>query len=334
MQFATKEALYLLLLIPALLFFFRWAGMRKKRRTEAIGDLKLIERLSPTLSGERDRLKVGLFLAAIVCLVLAISRPQWGQSTREVVARGVDVFIALDTSFSMDAADVAPSRMERAKYIANELMSRLQGNRIGLVVFSGEAFTQCPLTLDYGAAKLFLETVTTGIVPVPGTNIVSALERARKGFGAASGGYRVIVLLTDGEQLEGNALELAAELTKDHIVVHTVGIGTPGGEPIPVLNERGEVIDYVRDSDGQPVLSRLDEETVSRLALATGGKYGRLSDSDDEIEKINTAINDMEGQELESQLFRRYEERFYWPLSFAIVLLVVETIIPRRKGVI
>ena len=331
MQFSTTGSLYLLLLIPALLFMFCWAGKRKKRRAEAIGDVALVERLAPDVSPERDRLKIALYLAAVFFLVLAIARPQWGQSTEEVVARGVDVFIALDTSFSMDATDVAPSRMERARYIATELMNRLQGNRIGLIVFSGSSFTQCPLTLDYAAARVFLDTVTTGIVPVPGTNIASALTRARMGFAAGSGGYRVVVLLTDGEQLEGNALELAEALAEDNIVVHAVGIGTLGGEPIPVRNERGEVTDYVRGSDGQPVLSRLDEEMVSQLALATGGKYQRLSERDAEIEEISAAIAAMEGEELESQFLRRYQERFYWPLGFAIAFLVADTLIPRRK---
>jgi Ca-activated chloride channel family protein len=279
----------------------------------------------------RERLKSVLLLAAVFFLVLALARPQWGQGADEVVARGVDVFLVLDTSFSMDATDVAPSRMERARYIASELMDRLRGNRIGLIVFSGTAFTQCPLTLDYGAARIFLDKVTTGVMPEPGTDIVRALEEAERGFAAESSQFRVVVLLTDGEQNDGNAVKSAEAARERGILIHTVGVGTPGGEPIPVRNERGEVTDYVRDESGQPVLSRLDEETLSRIALTTGGKYFRISERDSEIEEIASLVSGMEGADLESKLFRRFQERFYLPLGVALLLLVVDTAIPRKR---
>jgi Ca-activated chloride channel family protein len=269
---------------------------------------------------------VGVFF-----LVLAIARPQWGQGTDEVVAKGVDVFLVLDTSFSMDATDVAPSRMERARYIASALIDRLQGNRIGLIVFSGSAFIQCPLTLDYGAAKIFLDTVGTGVVPEPGTDILQALERASRGFVARDSKFRVVVLLTDGEETEGSALGVAKKAREEGIVIHTIGVGTPGGEPIPVRNENGDVTDYIRDESGQPVLSRLGEETLSKIALETGGKYFRISEQDQEIDEIASLVAGMEGEELESQLFRRFQERFYWPLGFALSFLLAESLVPRER---
>lgn len=331
MQFADPEAFYWLLLLPILVGFFVWAQRRRRRVIEKLGDPTLVERLSLGVSRTRERFKSALLIAGLFFLVLALARPQWGQGTDEIVARGVDVFLVLDTSFSMDATDVAPSRMERARYIASQLMERLRGNRIGLIVFSGSAFTQCPLTLDYGAAKIFLDQATTGVVPEPGTDIVQALEEARRGFVTRGSRFRVVVLLTDGEQHEGNAVK-AAEAARDYgIVIHTVGVGTPGGEPIPVRNERGEVTDYVRDESGEPVLSRLDEATLSRISLVTGGKYFRISPQDEEIAEIATLVGGMEGEELESQLFRRFQERFYWPLGFALFFLVVETLLPRER---
>jgi len=331
MQFATPEAFYWLLLLPALVFFLVWSGRRRGRAAEQLAEATLIERLSLGVSRARDRWKASLLLVGVFFLVLAIARPQWGQRTDEVVAHGVDVFLVLDTSFSMDAADVAPSRMERARYVASALIERLQGNRIGLIVFAGSAFVQCPLTLDYGAAKIFLDTVGTGVVPEPGTDILQALEAASRGFVARDSKFRVVVLLTDGEETEGSALGVADKAREEGIVIHTVGVGTPGGEPIPMRNESGEVTDYIRDESGQPVLSRLAEETLSKIALETGGKYFRISEQDQEIEEIAGLIAGMEGEELESQLFRRFQERFYWPLGFALLFLLAEALVPRER---
>jgi len=333
MQFAAPSALYLLLLVPALAAVFLWSSGRRKKVAARFGDSALVERLSASASPLRDRVKSGLILVGTFFLVLALAQPQWGQKTEEVVRSGVDVFIALDTSFSMDATDVAPSRMEKARHIAASLMERLEGNRIGLIVFAGSAFVQCPLTLDYGAAKIFLDALSTGVVADPGTNISSALEAARRGFVARESKYKVVVLLTDGEQTEGDPRQAEQKAREEGIVLHALGVGTPGGEPIPVRDERGQVIDYKKDEAGQPVLSRLDEETLSRLALATGGKYFRASDRESEVEEIAGLIQAMETKELTSKLFTRHEERFYWPLGIATALLVVESLIPRRRRV-
>jgi Ca-activated chloride channel family protein len=331
MQFQTPEAFFLWGLLPVLAWFSYWSLRRRRRLARTLGDAELIERLSLRVSPPRDRIKAVLIGASVFFLVTAIARPQWGRGQQEVFARGVDVFLVLDTSFSMDAPDIAPSRMERARYIASQLMARLRGNRLGLVVFSGTSFVQCPLTMDYGAARIFLDTVTTGIIPEPGTDIVSAIEAARRGFVSRNSEHKVIVLLTDGEQQSGDVVAVAEQARDDGIVIHTVGVGTPGGEPIPVLNDRGEVSDYVRDPSGQPVLSRLDEATLAELALATGGEYYRVSEQDAEIEAIATRIMGMEGDELESQLLTRYQERFYWPLAIALILLVAETLLSRQR---
>jgi Ca-activated chloride channel family protein len=331
MQFAEPGAFYWLLLLPGLFAFLLWSGRRRARALERLGEPGLIGRLSLGVSRSRDRWKAALVLVSVFFLVLAIARPQWGQGTDLVSARGVDVFLVLDTSFSMDATDVPPSRMERARYIASALIDKLQGNRVGLIVFSGSAFVQCPLTLDYGAAKIFLDTVGTGVVPEPGTDILQALEAASRGFVARDSKFKVVVLLTDGEETEGSAVGVAQKAREEGIVIHTVGVGTPGGEPIPVRNEKGEVTDYIRDDSGQPVLSRLGEETLSKIALETGGKYFRISERDQEIDEIASLVSSMEGEELESQLFRRFQERYYWPLGLALCFLLAEALVPRVK---
>lgn len=331
MQFADPSRLHLLWLVPALALLFLWSGRRRRKAAARFGDLVLLARLSATHSPLRDRVKSGLLLAAVFFLVLALGRPQWGQRSEEVVRRGVDVFLALDTSFSMDATDIAPSRIAKAQHIASTLADRLAGNRIGLIVFAGSAFLQCPLTLDTGAAKIYLDAVTTGVVPDPGTNLASALDAARLGFVARESKFKVVVLLTDGEQHEGDPQKVAEAARDEGVVIFTVGVGTPGGEPIPVRDGEGRVVDYKKDEAGQPVLSRLDEDTLSRIALSTGGKYFRASDREAEVDELVDLISGMEAKELSSKLTTRYEERFYWPLSIAVLLLTAEASIPRRR---
>lgn len=331
MQFANLDALYLLWLVPALGALFLWSARRKRKAVAAFGDEGLMAKLAQSTSPVRDRLKSGFLLASVFFLVLALARPQWGDRTEQVVRTGVDVFIALDTSLSMDATDVAPSRLEKARHVAGSLIERLQGNRVGLIVFAGSAFVQCPLTLDEGAARIFLDSVSTGAVAETGTNVASAIEAARRGFVSNESKYKVVVLLTDGEQHEGDPLSVAEEARAEGVVIHTVGVGTAAGDPIPIRNARGEITDYKRDEAGQPVLSRLDEDSLARIALATGGEYFRASDEQTEVEEIADLVASMESKELSAQLFTRYEERYYWPLGFAVAFLIAEAAVPRGR---
>jgi len=331
MQFANLSALHLLWLVPLLGVLFLWSGRRKRKAVAAFGDRDLVAKLARAVSPARDRIKSGLVLGGVFFLVLALARPQWGQRTEEVVRSGVDVFIALDTSLSMAATDVAPSRLEKARHIASSLIDHLEGNRVGLIVFAGSAFVQCPLTLDDGAARIFLDAVTTGAVPEAGTNVASALEAARRGFVSKETKYKVVILITDGEQHEGDPLAVTEQAREEGVVIHTVGVGTAAGDPIPIRNSQGEITDYKRDEAGQPVLSRLDEDSLGRIALASGGKYFRASDDETEVEEIADLVASMESKELTSQLFTRYEERYYWPLGFALALLIAESAIPRGR---
>ena len=331
MQFANLSALYFLWLVPLLGALFLWSVRRKRKATAAFGDQSLMAKLSQSVSPVRDRLKSGLVLAGVFFLVLALARPQWGERTEEVVRTGVDVFIALDTSLSMDATDVAPSRLEKARHMAANLIDHLQGNRVGLIVFAGSAFVQCPLTLDDGAVRIFLDSVSTGAVAATGTNVASAIDAARRGFVSKESKYKVVVLLTDGEHHEGDPMEVVEQARQEGVVIHTVGVGTAAGDPIPIRDSQGEITDYKRDEAGQPVLSRLDEDSLIRIALASGGEYFRAGDEETEVEEIAELVASMESKELTAQLFTRYEERYYWPLGFAVAFLIAESAIPRGR---
>ena len=232
---------------------------------------------------------------------------------------GVDVVLAMDTSFSMDARDVAPSRMERARYIVGELLDRMVGNRVGIVAFSGTAFTQCPLTHDLGAVRTLLSGIATGAVESPGTNLAAMIEEAARAFERQESRHRVVVLLTDGQQDDLRVTEIAevARIANEHdIVVLPVGVGTPGGATIPAASESGPTL--MRDAAGSPIVSRLDRAALSELAALTEGVFFEVSPDDREIEGLTARIAGIEGGELGEQISRRYRERFWIPAGLAV----------------
>ena len=255
-------------------------------------------------------------------LLTAAARPQWGREEREVTLAGVDVILAIDTSFSMDARDVAPSRMERARYIAASLLERLPGNRVGIVAFSGTAFTSCPLTPDLGAVRTLLAGVATGAVESPGTNLAAMMEEAVRAFEREESAARVVVLLTDGQQDDLRltpVAEVAETANAAGITVLAVGVGTSGGATIPVPADGGPTL--MRDSAGSPIVSRLDTDTLSRLAALTGGAFHEVSPDDREIEGVAGRIAGLAGGELGEEVVRRYREQFWIPVGLAAAAL-------------
>ncbi len=320
MRFGTPVALWLLGLAPlaAALAVF---GARRSRRLAA----RFAAR-APLLvegSGGRGRGRALLLLAAAFLLAAAAARPQWGLDEREVTLVGVDVLFAMDTSFSMDARDVAPSRMERARYLAGELLERLAGNRVGIVAFSGAAFTQCPLTHDLGAVRTLLAGIATGAVESPGTNLDAMIGEAARAFAQQESRHRVVVLLTDGQQDDLRITpvrEVAASANEHGILILAVGVGTAGGGTIPAASEEGPTL--MRDGAGTPIVSRLDSETLSELAALTGGGYFPVSADDREIAAIASRIGAIEGGELGAEVARRYRERFWIPTGLAVVALL------------
>ncbi len=311
--------------------FVFWALARKRKLLQRFGDIPLILKNAPYISFARQAGKSSILLLSLVLVTLALARLQFGTHLELLKREGIDLMIALDVSNSMLAQDMKPNRLVKAKQEINAIVDRLKGDRIGLVAFAGEAFIQCPLTLDYSAARFLLNSMDNMSVSTQGTSLSAAMERAITGFEKLEKKHKVLLLLTDGEDQEGGVTEAAEEARKEGIKIYTVGIGNPQGEPIPILDRKGIQVGFKKDENGEVIVSRLDETTLQKVALTTGGKYYRATAGEMELEKIFDEITKMEKKELEGTLVTRFDDRFQWPLLFAIVLIVTEFFIPERK---
>jgi Ca-activated chloride channel family protein len=333
MQFGHPHSFWLLALVPALVVFLVWAFRARRRALERFASPALVLRLTETVRPGARRWKAAMIVATVMFAVLALARPRWGFEWHEVKHRGVDVFVLLDVSKSMLTEDVRPNRLTQAKYAVQDLLEKLRGDRVGLVAFAGTAFVQCPLTVDYEAFRLTLKDAEPRIIPRGGTVIDAAIRTALKGFEAGEGRDRAIVLITDGEETEGNALVAADQAAKAGVKIYAIGVGTAEGELIPV-REEGKPMDFLKDREGQVVKSRLDEELLKQLALKTGGIYVRSAAGDFGLDAIyDKGIAQLQRKEYETKLQKRYFERFQWPLGLALALLVVETFVTDRKRV-
>jgi Ca-activated chloride channel family protein len=320
------------LVLPVLWLLFLWASYRRRRAKEVFGNLDLIAKLSGSVSTKKRRVKVVLLFVGVFLLVISSARPQLGTRLMTMKRQGLDLVIALDTSISMLTEDIKPNRLEKAKQEIRTLLDKLEGDRIGLVVFAGEAFIQCPLTLDYGAAKMFLEIMDERSVPVAGTAIANAINTSVKAFNQKERKYKVLILTTDGEDHEGN-LESAAEgAAKEGIRIYAIGVGSPAGEPIPLRGQESQMQGFKKDRSGSVVLSKLDEVALQKIALATGGKYYRATYGEMELDEIYEEVSGMEKKELASRLMTQYEDRFQYPLFLAVVCFALEGFITDRKG--
>jgi Ca-activated chloride channel family protein len=331
MHFARSEYLQLLWFIPVLGIFILWSHRRRRLRLERFVSSELAPQLAGEFSRGKAYLRSLLLLGFFLFGILALARPQWGVKVEEMRRQGVDIMLALDTSFSMNAEDVAPTRLEKAKSAIKSLLTKLRGDRIGLVSFAGSAIVHCPLTLDYGAVNLFLDIANTSIIPEPGTSIAAAIETATGAFIAQERKYKVLIILTDGEDLEGQ-VDAAVEEAKDGgVIIYTLGVGTPEGRPIPERDEKGNIIGYRKDSDGKVVVSRLDERSLSRIADNTGGRYFRATTSESELDELYEEVSGMEQKELESRLYQNFEDQYQYPLALAILCLAANIWISERR---
>ncbi len=331
MRFAEPYNFILLIAVLALGLFMIWAIARKKRLLSRFGDLPLLLRTAPYISFARQRTKAILLVVALILAVMAAARLQFGTHLEMLKREGIDLIVALDVSNSMLAQDMKPNRMEKAKQELRSIIDRLQGDRIGLIAFAGQAFVQCPLTLDYGAARLLLTAMDNTSVSVQGTSIGAAIEEAEMAFDQKEKMHRVLVLLTDGEDLAGGAAQAAELARSSGIKIYTVGIGSPDGEPIPMLDRNGNRVGFKKDEEGQVIVSKLDEETLQKISLATGGKYFNASAGEMELDKIFDEIGKMEKKELEGTLVTKYDDRYQWPLLVALLLVVGEFFVPEKK---
>lgn len=333
MRFAAPQYLWGLLALPILAALFALAFRRRRRALEAFGDLRLVRRLSAASSTERRVIKAALVVASAFFLVLALARPQWGAKLETVSRRGVDVVVAVDTSLSMLTEDVKPSRLAQARAAVSALLDILQGDRVGLVAFSGTAYVACPLTLDYTAAAMFIDVLDPDLLPVPGTALAEAIRAGMRAFRTNERRNKVLIVMTDGEDHEGDVQAAARAAADEGVTIYTVGIGTPNGEPIPLRNARGEVVGYKKDKHGRVVTSRLDEGGLESIAVATGGKYFRATPDGSELKRMEEEISGMDKTSLSSRLHTAYEERYQIPLAAAIGLLLLEgALSDRRRG--
>ena len=332
MRFAAPEYLpWLWGLIPllALLLLSEWLRSRQLARFAVRAEVR--RRLAAPLSRTKRILGLILLTAAAGLVVLALARPQWGTKMEQVNLRGVDVMIAVDTSLSMNTPDVPPNRLALAKEELLALIRQIEGGRVGIISFAGSAFLQCPLTIDRAAAALFLEILDTGLIPDPGTDLGSAIELARQTFQRHQQKYKVLILITDGENLSGDPLAEARRAADEGVVIYAIGVGTASGQPIPVRNERGDVTDYKKDDAGSPVISRLDESTLAEIARIGQGRYYRATALAAEVGAVAREIDGMEKKELQSRMVHRYNERFQLPLGLAVLCLALEGLLSDRR---
>ncbi len=333
MSFGEPQLLMLLWLLPAAWVLALLAGRAKERaRTRLVGR-RLFERLSPGFDAGRQRWKLILVLIGFGLALLALTRPQMGSELQEVKRRGLDVIVALDTSRSMLAEDLNPNRIDAAKREVEDLFRLLRGNRMGLVTFAGESITNCPLTLDIDAAGLFLDGVDVSTIAIPGTNLEKAIRRALTAFGG--GGekrFKVLILVTDGEGHEGDAMVAARQAADEGVVIFTIGVGTPEGHTVPLRDaDTGLLRENLRDRGGKPVFTRLARRTLQKVAAATGGAYYESGGGNLELDHLRNTIEQMETRELTGRQARKPIERYQIFAALALGLLSLEFFLPERR---
>lgn len=323
---AQSEYLLLLLLLPLLPLAYALHLRVRRKRIARFGSPELVGRLMPDASTGRGWLKLGLLAAAWFFFVIGLSRPQLGARIKEHESQGVEVMIALDVSNSMLAEDYSPNRLERSKLAITRLVDRLQGDRVGLVVFAGEAFVQLPITADYVSAKIFLKSIDTGSVSVQGTDLAEALMVSARSFSTQSERSRAIILITDGEDHEGEALEAARLIAEQGIRIYCIGIGSPQGKPIP--KDGG----LMKDANGEIVVSRLDEAILQEIAGIGNGKYVRAGAAEFGLNPVIDDIRALDKEQFNSIVFEDFDEQYMYFFAIALFFLILELLVPETKA--
>lgn len=333
LRFENPDLLHLLWGVLFWIAFFVWTVRYKQALLKRFGNLEILQKLMRTYSPRRRNLKYILLIFSYIFFVIALANPQIGKKLEEFTREGVDIIIALDVSTSMLAEDIKPNRLEKAKHEVGQLIDILEGDRIGLIAFAGIAHVQCPLTLDYSAAKLFLSIMDTDIIPQPGTAIGKAIKKAIPAFNSEDRKHKVLILITDGEDHESDPVEIAKEAEQEGIIIYTVGIGSAQGVPIPLYSSRGGQAGFKKDRHGNVVTTKLDLLTLQKIAYQTGGKYYLASSGEAELDEIYDEIASMEKKELVSKRFSQYEDRFQIFLLIGLLLVITEVLIPERKRI-
>lgn len=328
-RFASIDMLWLLWLIPILTAAYIQHTRKKRKQLEAFGDMALVKELMPDASPVRNRIKFALLMAALTLLIVAVARPQYGQKSETVKREGIEVMIALDISNSMLAEDVAPNRLDRAKQMLSKMIDKMTDDKVGLIIFAGEAYVQLPITCDYVSAKMFLQTISPDLIKAQGTALGAAIRTAQRSFGSErSEASRAIILITDGENHEDDAVAAAKDAKQAGIQTFVVGIGKPEGSPIPVPGTGT----FRKDRAGQVVVTRLNEEMCKEIAQAGNGIYVRCDNTNTALRALEKEIDRLAKSEIETQVYTDYQEQYQSFALLALLLMVVEFFIFERKN--
>jgi len=330
-RFEHTEYFYALALIPILTALFMWMTYWKKRAMNKYGDWVILQQLIPAISNSRVVFKFVILILAYVFLIIGLANPQIGSKLVEGKRKGIDIMVALDVSNSMLAQDIGPNRLERARQAISKLIDKLGNDRIGMIVFAGNAYVQLPITTDHGAAKMFLTTISTKVVPTQGTAIGEAIELAARSFDDEKHS-RAIVVITDGENHEDDAIKIAKSIAEDGINVFTIGMGLTEGTPIPEYDQYNRQTGYKKDKQGNTVVTRLNEKMLQDIAVAGKGSYVRANNTQAGLSRVFEEINKMKKTEFESKMFSDYESRFQYFIAISLMLLIIELLIFERKN--
>lgn len=328
-RFAHPELLYLLIVIPLLIVFYVVMVGKKKKAIAEFGNPELLKPLMPLLSFKRGAWKFVMLLLALSFVILGVAGPQFGSKLQQVKKQGVELMIALDVSNSMMAEDIKPSRLEKAKMAIARMVEKLSNDKVGLIVFAGDAYVQLPITTDYSSAKLFLSNISTDIVPVQGTAIGAAIDLAAKSFTPETETSKAIIVITDGENHQDDAIAAAKRAHEKGIAIHTIGMGLEQGAPIP---EQGHPGQFMKDGNGTVVVSKLDEQTLKEIAKAGEGVYVRASNANVGLTQLLDEVNRMEKSLLEERVYTDYAEKYQYFLLVGLFFVFVEFMILGRKN--
>ena len=332
-RFGHPHFLYLLWITPAFILLYIYAFRQKRKAYRRFSSHHFFQRLTGSVHFGRQKAKVVLMSLSYTFLVLALSRPQIGTTLEMVKRSGLDIMIGLDISASMLAEDIKPNRLLKAKHAISSFIDRLEGDRVGLIAFAGDSFVQCPLTIDYAAAKLLLDSLDVDTISQTGTEISQAIEIAASSFNQEEDKYKVLLFFTDGEDHGKRAIEAAKAVANQGIRIYCVGVGLPNqGTPIPLRQSNGELQGYKHDRNGTPIVTKLEDVLLREIVQLTGGNYYQATPGEAEIDHLLGELAAIEKREIEERQFTRYEDRFQYFLGFALLFLVWEFLLPESRS--
>lgn len=328
-RFAQPLFLYLLFLVPLFWGLYLYARYRRKKNLALFGQIAYLKELAPDVSRMRPLVKITLQTLAFIVIVFMLARPQFGSKLETVKKNGVEIMVALDVSNSMMARDINPTRLDKAKMMLSKLVDNLENDKVGLIVFAGDAYTQLPITTDYVSAKMFLNSINTQMVPTQGTAIGRAISTAMNSFSPDSPADKAIIIITDGENHEDDAVQIAKEAAERGIKVDVIGIGSPQGAPIPVGNSDNN---FIKDSAGNVVITKLNEAMAQQIAQAGEGIYVRADNTNGALRALTKEVDSMKATELDSRVYSEYNEQFPGLAWIALLLLLVDIFLLDRKN--